>query len=164
MRFLIVCIFLILLSCKQKEAVSEVIHEENVIVNVEEKMLGEWNNTLMHITYDIGTDSMRDYSITKATMAEKMKLSNIEYRMYEDGRFYSEFVLLDGSILKSESTNWYVNGDSAYITQTPYNETLTIAYGYEANGDDYTLKAIHDWDNDGNRDDLMILEFVKVKQ
>lgn len=80
----------------------------------------------------------------------------------EDGTYISWYVTPTGVILGENPGTWSVLGDSLYIEYDYEGKHSKIAYHITMNEDGFEGRSMHDWDNDGEYDDLLLMKTKRI--
>ncbi|MEZ4978197.1 MAG: hypothetical protein R2772_02770 [Chitinophagales bacterium] len=151
-------------SCKEnvKELNIEEVNEEQLKApEIDMAMVGIWYSNVLDIVFDFDSDSAKQIVVLKKDFPEKLGIAEVEAIYKEDGSFSSSYFGLDGTILQTEEGTWYAKGDSLYIAYFSEGIEKTFAYHYEVKELEGVFTSLMDWDQDGSKDDRLILKSLK---
>lgn len=160
-NILIIYFALSLFSCKQNVQEETIYQEKEELAQVQEidtAMLGTWNSNVLDIVLDFSTDSAKKILVLKEEFPEKLGISQVEAIYRADGSFSSSYFAIDGSIYQTEEGTWYALGDSLIIEYDSEGVKNTFVYHYEVLEAYGIFTTLMDWDQDGKKDDRLILK------
>ena len=147
--FLLFVIFgMLFVSCKQEQDLSEY-------------MVTNWQTAYIKIEMPTayGKDSLQvyedDFSKNNATIAQSTYL--------KDGTFKAWYVKPDGTKAGESDGKWNVKGDSLFIEYIVAGKLINPTYFIEKTEEGLLAKSKHDWDNDGEFDDILTMKSKKIK-
>lgn len=155
-KYLVFFTTVILFACASKKNVLSSGVESEAVV-------GTWNAEKMEYTLNFETDSAEKVVKTMDDFAKENKMSGVRATYKSDFTFVSSFLDLDGKAAYTEKGEWFSKNDSVYVVYTTGEVIDTQAYSFELNGRSGQFKAILDYDQDGFKDDFLILDSKKEK-
>lgn len=128
--------------------------------NLQEYMVGSWQTKYMNLkmpTYQ-KSDSVYvledDFSEADATLAQST------YR--KDSTFTAWYLSPEKEKLSITHGKWSVKNDSLCIEFVMNNQNTKAMYFIEKTEDGFEGKSLYDWDNDGEKDDFLIMKTKRI--
>ena len=125
-------------------------------------MTTDWQTSYIKIEMPTayGKDSLQvyedDFSKKNAVIAQS------SYK--NDGTFKAWYIRPDGSKAGESDGKWKVEGDSLFIEYSVQGKLIKPSYYIEKTDEGLLAKSKHDWDNDGEFDDFLIMKTKKLKK
>lgn len=124
-------------------------------------MINSWQTTYIKIempTYN-NSDSLYVYEDrfeTKPTL-----IAQSQY--HKDGTFSAWYLTQDGEKQSESKGVWEVQGDSLTVNYTYNNQEQHYSYHIQMMDSGFVASSLSDWDNDGKKDDLLLMKTKSVK-
>lgn len=155
-KYIVFFTTVILFACASKKgAVSTGVESEAVV--------GTWYAEKMEYTLNFETDSAKKVIKSMDDFAKENGLSGVVAVYKSDFTFVSSFLDLQGKPGYTEEGEWYSKNDSVFVIYTTEEVKDTQAYSFQLSGRTGEFKAILDYDQDGFKDDFLILNSRKEK-
>lgn len=123
-------------------------------------MLHTWETEYIKITMPTqnGTDSLFVYE-DDFSKPNSIKAQSI---YFSDGTFESWYLKNNKPMNKTKG-NWHTKGDSLYIDYFYNQRQVKATYFIKITKNGFHGKSIYDWDNDGQKDDTLIMKSKRLK-
>lgn len=147
--FYLVAFGMLFAACKNEKSLSDY-------------MTTNWQTSYIKIEMPTayGKDSLQvyedDFSKKNAVIAQSSYLT--------DGTFKAWYVKPDGSKSGVSDGKWKVKGDSLFIEYIVAGKLINPSYYIEKTDEGLLAKSKHDWDKDGEFDDLLIMKSKRIKK
>ncbi|CAL2103883.1 conserved protein of unknown function [Tenacibaculum sp. 190130A14a] len=151
-------------ACKQEKKEGQETVLEKTASNkplLKDYMVGNWETSYIKIEYPT-------YQKTDSTSVFEDDFSNensgkAQSTYKDDGTFTAWFLQPDGTKVGKSGGNWKTKGDSLYVDYPYLGKTVQAWYKITQTKTGFNGKAIYDWDNDGEFDDILIMKSKKLK-
>lgn len=149
MKKLCILIFIGILfaSCEQKPSLKD-------------QMVDSWETTYVKIEMKTFQEGESTHVFEDNFNNNPPRRARSHYK--EDGTYISWYVTPTGEILGENPGIWSVFGDSLYIEYNYEGENIKIAYHIAMNENGFDGRSMHDWDNDGEYDDLLMMKTKRI--
>lgn len=128
--------------------------------DLENYMVNNWQTTFMKIEMPTayGKDSLQVYEDNFSKEGSIVAQSSYK----KDGTFKAWY-LQNGIKTQETDGKWSVKGDSLYVEYTLAGKTVKPAYKAEKTEKGLFLVSKFDWDNDGQKDDLLTMKSKQIQ-
>lgn len=147
--FLILIIGTLIVACKKEQSLHNF-------------MVDSWQTTYLKIEMPTvnKTDSLAVYEDKFENNPERIAQSNY----FEDGTFSAWFINKKG--IKDSKTNgtWAVNKDTLHIAYFYLGRNVKVDYKVTKTSKGFNAISLYDWDDDGEKDDTLLMKTKRIKQ
>jgi len=142
-------IFVFCISCTQE-------------INLKEYMVSSWQTDYLKIEMYSHKNSDSLYVFEDNFSGSPAVIARSNYK--KDGTFSAWYVTKDNKKESETTGNWFVKGDSLTVSYSAENDKLvTLSYYINLTEKGFTARSKHDWDNDGVKDDILLMKTRKIK-
>ena len=149
-NYIIFALFVFFLtSCQQKP-------------NLQEYMVDSWQTTYLKI--DMPTYQQSDSTNVFEDKFENNPQITARSTYSSDGTFLAWYLNQEGEIMGSKTLGkWKVEGDSLYVEYDYEGKDSKISYFIKPTEEGFEGISKHDWDSDGQFDDLLVMRTKRIK-
>ena len=137
-------------SCKKEK--------ENTLENY---MIGNWET--QYIKIEMPTVHNTDSISVFEDDFSKPNSGKAQSKYNEDGTFSAWFRLADGKKVDETSGKWQAKGDSLLVDYKYAGKDVRAWYVITKTDMGFEGKVIHDWDNDGEKDDKLFMKSKRIE-
>lgn len=130
--------------------------------NLDKFMQSSWQTSYIKITMPThtGTDTMfifeDSFKSANSIKAQSIYLANHTFEAW--------YLSSEGEQLNKTSGQWNTKGLDTLILSYTYNDRIVeVNYFIQPEKDGFLGRSIHDWDNDGIKDDTLIMKSKRIQ-
>ena len=140
---------IIFASCKQEES-------------LQEYMAKSWQTTYIKIEMPTYQSSDSTYVFEDDFKNNPARIAQSQYK--NDGTFVAWYLDSLGTRKDDAPGIWNVKGDSLFIEYEYNGKASKIAYRIKKTEEGFEGTSKHDWDEDGENDDLLIMKTKQIER
>ena len=150
-------------TCKQEkkesnEKVNEITSTKPLLKNY---LVGNWETTYLKIEYLTANET--DSSSVFEDDFSKPESGKAQSSYKNDGTFAAWFVQPDGKKVGETAGKWKTKGDSLFVDYLYLGNQVQAWYTIKIAKNGFEATSIYDWDNDGEKDDTLLMKTKKIK-
>ena len=123
-------------------------------------MVNSWQTTYLKIdmpTY-LKSDSIYVYEDTFEVDPQLIAQSTY----FDDGTFKAWYLNPQGEKLNESLGKWRIEGDSLFVAYDYQGKNSKVSYYIEKTEEGFKGVSLHDWDSDGEFDDLLVMKTKRI--
>lgn len=120
-------------------------------------IVGTWYSESIETIWNYGSDSAQSELVLVENFPELYQISDVISVYNPDSTFSSTYYGIDGEDMGTDKGLWYLEQDSIKVIYGPVGQVDTFTYAYSLEGNTGTFEILRDRDNDGLKDDYIIL-------
>ncbi|WP_299000874.1 hypothetical protein [uncultured Tenacibaculum sp.] len=124
-------------------------------------LIGNWETTYLKIEYltanETDSTSVFEDDFSKPTSGKAQS----SYK--NDGTFTAWFVQPDGQKIGETTGKWETKGDSLFVDYLYLGNQVQAWYTIKITENGFEAASRYDWDNDGEKDDTLLMKTKRIK-
>lgn len=128
--------------------------------NLQEYMVGDWQTKYINLEMPTYQKSDSVYVLENDFSKPDATLTQATYK--NDSTFTAWYLSPEKEKLDITHGKWVTKKDSLYIEFIMNNEKTSAAYLIKKTEDGFEGKSLNDWDNDGEKDDFLLMKTKRL--